>query len=44
MQAKSDMADGLVRILELWSGGVLIMDEVDQLLHPLRSELVCIYL
>jgi len=39
MLAKSDMADMLVRVLDLWKGGVLIMDEVDVLLHPLRSEL-----
>ena len=39
MQAKSDMSDVLVRVLKLWKSGVLIMDEVDQLLHPLRSEL-----
>merc|ERR1712137_350933 len=33
------MADALVRIYQLWKQGVLIMDEVDVLLHPLRSEL-----
>merc|ERR1712137_1147986 len=33
------MADAIVRILQLWKGGILIMDEVDVLLHPLRSEL-----
>jgi hypothetical protein len=37
--AKSDMADVLVRVMDMWHDGVLIMDEVDQLLHPLRSEL-----
>eukprot|EP01104_Vermistella_antarctica_P011016 TRINITY_DN300_c2_g7_i1.p1 TRINITY_DN300_c2_g7~~TRINITY_DN300_c2_g7_i1.p1 ORF type:complete len:1708 (+),score=390.70 TRINITY_DN300_c2_g7_i1:360-5126(+) len=37
--ARSDMCDGLVRILQLWKSGVLVMDEVDVLLHPLRSEL-----
>ncbi|EKU21651.1 nxn protein, partial [Nannochloropsis gaditana CCMP526] len=39
LQCKSDMADAIVRVLDMWRGGVLIMDEVDQLLHPLRSEL-----
>lgn len=75
LEAKSAMADGLVRIMDIWRSGVLIMDEVsahrqatclpddarppshlcrahtlactalpdlpvqvDQLLHPLRSE------
>eukprot|EP01107_Rhizomastix_libera_P015447 TRINITY_DN5841_c0_g1_i1.p1 TRINITY_DN5841_c0_g1~~TRINITY_DN5841_c0_g1_i1.p1 ORF type:complete len:4156 (-),score=944.82 TRINITY_DN5841_c0_g1_i1:134-11092(-) len=37
--ARSDMSDALVRILHLWKDGILIMDEVDVLLHPLRSEL-----
>lgn len=39
MLNRSDMADAVVRILELWKSGVLICDEVDLLLHPLRSEL-----
>jgi hypothetical protein len=39
MMARSQMADSLVRILHLWKSGVLVMDEVDVLLHPLRSEL-----
>ena len=39
MVARSDMADALVKILQLWKDGILIMDEVDVLLHPLRSEL-----
>ena len=39
MQAKSDMADELVHVLRLWKEGVLVMDEVDVLLHPLKSEL-----
>ena len=39
MTARSDMSDALVKIIELWQSGVLIMDEVDVLLHPLRSEL-----
>jgi len=37
--ARSGMADALVPILHQWKRGVLIMDEVDVLLHPLRSEL-----
>ncbi|AAZ13558.1 hypothetical protein, conserved [Trypanosoma brucei brucei TREU927] len=36
---RSSMADAIVPILQLWQRGVLIMDEVDVLLHPLRSEL-----
>ncbi|KAG9413019.1 hypothetical protein AC1031_016040 [Aphanomyces cochlioides] len=39
LTARSDMADELHQILRLWQKGVLIMDEVDVLLHPLRSEL-----
>ncbi|RHY98210.1 hypothetical protein DYB35_004616 [Aphanomyces astaci] len=39
LTARSDMADELHRILRLWQQGILIMDEVDVLLHPLRSEL-----
>jgi hypothetical protein len=39
MIAKSSMADTLVHILDLWKNTVLIMDEVDVLLHPLKSEL-----
>ena len=33
------MADALVPVLSLWRKSVLVMDEVDVLLHPLRSEL-----
>ena len=39
MIARSDMADAIVRVLQMWHRGYLIMDEVDVLLHPLRSEL-----
>lgn len=39
MIRRSDMADALVPVLGLWSRAVLVMDEVDVLLHPLRSEL-----
>jgi hypothetical protein len=39
MVARSEMADAIVRVLDLWRGSVLVMDEVDVLLHPLRSEL-----
>ncbi|ORM40231.1 uncharacterized protein BXIN_1598 [Babesia sp. Xinjiang] len=31
--------DVLLRILELFSSGILLMDEIDLLLHPLKSEL-----
>eukprot|EP01065_Artemidia_motanka_P000909 TRINITY_DN1042_c0_g1_i1.p1 TRINITY_DN1042_c0_g1~~TRINITY_DN1042_c0_g1_i1.p1 ORF type:complete len:4224 (+),score=1358.75 TRINITY_DN1042_c0_g1_i1:274-12672(+) len=37
--ARSGMADEMVSVLKLWRNGVLLMDEVDVLLHPLRSEL-----
>ena len=38
--ARSDVADGVCRILDLLHDcGVLIMDEVDVILNPLRSEL-----
>lgn len=39
MEAKTKLRSGILRILKLWQTGVLIMDEVDVLLHPLRSEL-----
>ncbi|OQS06902.1 hypothetical protein THRCLA_20266 [Thraustotheca clavata] len=39
LHSRSDMADELQVILRLWQEGILIMDEVDVLLHPLRSEL-----
>lgn len=42
LQNCSDTADAIGRIMNLWSDreqGVLLMDEVDMLLHPLRSEL-----
>nr|CCA25882.1 hypothetical protein ALNC14_120260 [Albugo laibachii Nc14] len=39
LESHSEMADGLLPILHLWKSSVLIMDEVDVLLHPLRSEL-----
>jgi len=39
MAARSSMADALVPVLDLWRNAVLVMDEVDVLLHPLRSEL-----
>jgi Ca2+-binding EF-hand superfamily protein len=39
LKVKSRMADELAPILKLWRSGTLIMDEVDLLLHPLRSEL-----
>eukprot|EP01059_Diplonema_ambulator_P000956 TRINITY_DN1073_c1_g4_i1.p1 TRINITY_DN1073_c1_g4~~TRINITY_DN1073_c1_g4_i1.p1 ORF type:complete len:4122 (+),score=1331.11 TRINITY_DN1073_c1_g4_i1:86-12451(+) len=39
MISRSDMADMLVDVLKLWNSGALLLDEVDVLLHPLRSEL-----
>merc|ERR1719399_772212 len=36
---RSEMSDALVSVLDVWKEGVLIMDEVDVLLHPLKSEL-----
>lgn len=39
LEDRSEMADELYRIIRLWQQGILIMDEVDVLLHPLRSEL-----
>ncbi|CCD20481.1 hypothetical protein, conserved, partial [Trypanosoma vivax Y486] len=36
---RSAMADAIAPIIQLWQRGVVIMDEVDVLLHPLRSEL-----
>eukprot|EP00796_Vickermania_ingenoplastis_P003610 gene3610-2550_t len=37
--ARSHLVDAIAPILALWQDGVLLMDEVDVLLHPLRSEL-----
>lgn len=39
MRARSDMADAVVSVLCLFREGTLIMDEVDVILHPLKSEL-----
>ncbi|GLE02888.1 hypothetical protein PINS_up011752 [Pythium insidiosum] len=40
LEDRSGMADELFKtIRQIWQDGVLIMDEVDVLLHPLRSEL-----
>ena len=39
LEMRSAVADGLSRVLGIFQRGVLIMDEVDLLLHPLRSEL-----
>ncbi|KNC48811.1 uncharacterized protein AMSG_00592 [Thecamonas trahens ATCC 50062] len=39
LHLRSDASDALVKIMNLWSEGVLMMDEVDVLLHPLKSEL-----
>ena len=39
MMGRSDTADAIVPIIRMWQQGVLIMDEVDVLLHPLKSEL-----
>jgi hypothetical protein len=33
------MADSLRRVLGIWADGVALLDEVDLLLHPLKSEL-----
>ncbi len=39
LQTKSLVADGLAEVISLWRKGVLILDEIDLLLHPLKSEL-----
>ena len=39
LKIRSEMADQLANILQLWKKGDLILDEVDLLLHPLKSEL-----
>jgi hypothetical protein len=39
MVHRSEMADSCAKVLSQWRQGVVIMDEVDVLLHPLRSEL-----
>ena len=36
LQGRSEMADAVIPILTMFEEGVLIMDEVDVLLHPLR--------
>lgn len=38
-KTRARIADAIAPILSLWRDGVLLMDEVDVLLHPLRSEL-----
>lgn len=38
-KARARVVDAIAPILALWRDGVLLMDEVDVLLHPLRSEL-----
>lgn len=38
-KACARVVDAIAPILALWRDGVLLMDEVDVLLHPLRSEL-----
>jgi len=38
-EIESEMGDTLSKILHLWKAGTLILDEVDLLLHPLKSEL-----
>ena len=37
--SQTKAAHALAQILKIWGDGVLLMDEVDMLLHPLRSEL-----
>jgi len=32
-------ANALAGVMRLWRSGVLLLDEVDMVLHPLRSEL-----
>lgn len=39
LQVCSLMADQLAQTVQLFRGGTLLLDEVDMLLHPLRSEL-----
>jgi len=39
LQTKSAVADGLAQVIAVWRAGTLILDEIDLLLHPLKSEL-----
>jgi hypothetical protein len=39
LKIRSEMADQLSTILQMWRRGDLILDEVDLILHPLKSEL-----
>jgi Ca2+-binding EF-hand superfamily protein len=39
LSTKSLVIDGLGEIISLWRSGILILDEIDLLLHPLKSEL-----
>lgn len=39
LEGRSEVADNIVPVLDLFRDGVLMMDEVDVLLHPLKSEL-----
>jgi hypothetical protein len=39
LATKSVVIDGLSQIMTMWRQGILILDEIDLLLHPLKSEL-----
>eukprot|EP01062_Namystynia_karyoxenos_P081246 TRINITY_DN888_c0_g3_i1.p1 TRINITY_DN888_c0_g3~~TRINITY_DN888_c0_g3_i1.p1 ORF type:complete len:5328 (+),score=1998.63 TRINITY_DN888_c0_g3_i1:108-15986(+) len=39
LEFMSDVADSVNQVISIWQGAVMVMDEVDVLLHPLRSEL-----
>jgi len=39
LRNKNVVAEGLAQVMAMWREGVLILDEIDLLLHPLKSEL-----
>ena len=39
LKGRSRDASAIIKVMQLWRKGVLLIDEVDMLLHPLRSEL-----
>ncbi len=39
----SETADEIARVLRMWKQGILLMDEVDMLLHPLRFSVSPLY-
>merc|ERR1712187_219864 len=39
LKERAIMGDKIVKVADIWKNAFIVMDEVDVLLHPLRSEL-----